>query len=64
VDEDALRQFCFALDRFHVVLSRRRFFPFTLDLFKLFFEMFHATQLGLPLFPHSPMFDARMCMWG
>jgi hypothetical protein len=59
-----LRQFCHALDHCRSVLSGMRFFPFTSELYTLFFERVHATRPVVPRFPSRPMFDACMCMWG
>jgi hypothetical protein len=59
-----LRQFCHALDHCHSVLSGTRFFPFTSELYTLFFERVHATQPVVPHFPARPMFDVCMHMWG
>jgi hypothetical protein len=52
-----LRRFCFALDQYHIIFYARLFFPFTSELFTLFFESFHATRLEVPLFPYRPMID-------
>jgi hypothetical protein len=46
------------------VFSGTRFFPFTSELYTLFFERVHATQPMVPHFPARPMFDVCMCMWG
>jgi hypothetical protein len=42
----------------------RRFFPFTSELFTLFFERVHDTRPRVPHFPARPMSYAHLCMWG
>jgi hypothetical protein len=59
----SLRQFCFALDHFCVILNGTRFFPFTSKLFTLFFERVHATRPLVHQFPARSFFDACMHMW-
>jgi hypothetical protein len=49
---------------FSCFFSGMRFFPFASELYTLFFERVHATQLVVPRFLARPMFDACMHMWG
>ena len=59
-----MRQFCTTLDRCRAHAQGRVNFPFSSELFCLFFERFPETRPTFLRQPRRPMFEAHMHMWG